>query len=75
MKTSAQVYNYGQKLAQGLIEKVKKKWLYENFWQKELAKLKDYAGNIYDHDQAQRPEICDIFASFDDWASHYNGNG
>lgn len=54
-----------------LIEKAKKKGIYENFGQKEVSKLKDKFINISSYtDEMNKMRV--LLSNFDDWCSSYN---
>jgi len=55
-----------------LINKAKKKGLYENFGQKEVRMIKDSV-NIYDLSYDDRNKVVNLISSFDDFVQNYEG--
>ena len=73
MKTIWQIRTKQRSLYLQLIVKCKKSWIYENFWQKEVHKLKEYVGDIYSYTQDNRTQAQDIIISFNDRCMNYCG--
>ena len=69
MKTKTQIL----KRIAALKTTLKKKQIYENFGQKEVRKLEEFIGPVYDYPYETRLENISLISAFDDWCMNYTG--
>ena len=62
------------RMKQQLVNKYKKKGLYENFGQREVHKLRDkYNYNCMIYGTPEQKDQAKLITDFDDWCMNYNG--